>query len=330
MTSLKLSSRTSVLIWLLVALTSSLPADLCGADYAVSFLQNTVLEDIRKGAPPQHVRVYNSKLNTITPVDEPFKDDIDVQWCDESALGPPHSRGYALPIDLYSNPQIESLLDGIRGNHEVEVWHRRNSCFPAKGLLGLTCRTQFKGPRDYDLDSTIHLYCIYDKTDSSLIYVDREMKSSSRYWKPYDRGFFDSNGDYFYYSLDGLAKRFSIRDKTIDTIPGGDVPIVPWNRDGLAVYSSKDNAFRLLNSDWEVVGEIKAKFPGLLMLSCYAIDEATDVIVVSYERISFPASLYSDGPHMMAIYVLDFEEGTISKLVDDLSKGQIMSASRIE
>jgi hypothetical protein len=174
------------------------------------------------------------------------------------------------------------------------------------------------------------LYCIYDKTDSAVIFVDREKCAGSRYWKPYDRGFFDVDGDHFYYSLDGYAKRFTIVDGAIDTIPGGDIPIVPWNRSGLAIYSSEESRFQLLDGSWKVVGEISGKFPGLLLLSSYGIDDSTYVIGVSYERSSSSTSLSSDGPHMMAIYVLDFRESSIRKLIDGLWKGQILSASRFE
>jgi|GEM_PF-6593201 len=300
----------------------------CKADYTVEYIVGSSHSEMRQGLGKLKVMSFDSGTGEERRLREAFREEVHGIDCEDRGVEQrPDARPF-IPDDLLQNEEIRALA--ARWPDSTELWAFRTSCHNERGLAGFTCWFKPAHRQSGDPDSRALFYCLYDQNSAEVVFVDALGWAEGIRWRKLHVGFFDFDGSHFYYNMGDLAKRFDIIERHVDTIPGGSIPLVPWNRPGLAVYSATKKEFRLLDDRWQVKATIiHAELPGDELLSCYALDDSTFAIGVSFEypRI-YPYPV--DRADMMTIYVLDFGLGTACCLLEPVPNGEILSVERRE
>ena len=268
-------------------------------------------------------------------VDEPFRDKITAHWCDHWDFERTNIYTIdAISINFTASDQVRALVEKAVGSEKVEVGGVSVCCHPSAGLKGLKCYagvpTGYRGQYVKDMAQFI---CICNEEDQNLVFVDgitiKDGLPLDEHWSLSYGPLFDHDGRYLYYNMGGLGKRFDLVTHEIDTIPGADILLIPWNEEAVIVYSRGEAELELLDKrnavaatiDWRVDGDIR---------TTYAVDSTKFLLGVWW--VSSPAwTLGLDDDLRMAIYGIDFQTREVQRLIEnaDLS-WQILSAELIE
>jgi hypothetical protein len=303
--------------------------------YVIKCLDFTSMKEERAGLGSVKVVAIDTKSGAEQRVDEPFRDKITMVWCLQSLLdaGSSGDSGYSdvIDVDLEGIHQVRRFMGDDARSH---AFAHAVCCCPETGMKGLRCEAALAldPPGSYS-PNTASFYCLCNEDGSGVVYVDGEpllrgfAQDGSR--PPEYGSWFDKDGKYFYYIAHGLAKRFNVATHKIDTLPGGDIPLVPWNGEAVIVYSRDEHMLRLLDEKNEVEAEIYWCLDGDIT-TVYAIDESTFLVSIRW-WYSAPGSFGMDAGPLMAIHELDFHKHSARRLVKGIDVvGQILSAERVK
>lgn len=262
----------------------------------------------------------------FTPIDDPFyKTFIDIRKSPEvlqlvkklkPMVMPKGQRGKPMTPSTFGLKREDYARFGLSDIDGVSV--RRRTCHRGKKLISLI--VTIRKPVEPIFGVTLQM--IFDKEKDTVILVDSLMGYSGIDKRGnFQAGHFDKEGKYFYYRKDQLALRFNISSHEIDTIQGGNVPVVPWNSDHLLIYSEEKEKLHLLDKDWKVLFTIDAGKWGELY-TAYAVTD--DVFLIGTRAFG----KFTGNP-LLKVVMYDFSEGTHRELFSERGF-QIIGAEFIE
>ncbi len=204
------------------------------------------------------------------------------------------------------------------------------TCHPELGIEGAVGSILWNPPVG-TFKVVVLFRCIHDCSSEEVTFVDYEIFSDGGvYSAPSPRAFFDVEGNYYYYHMHGMAKRYSVSDGQIDTLVAGEFPMIPWNDEAVIVYSEFDQEYRLLDGSLAVKASVSGDLKGEV-LSVYMLDKST--FIFGCKRLHIPGLPSAvDVLPSTALFELNFRLGTMRELSSrGLGVlGQILSVERVE
>jgi hypothetical protein len=223
-------------------------------NYVLKYLVWSSEVERNKGGAVLKVLAIDTRTNTRWRVEESFMDKIREHWCLYwDSLSFYQNRPDTLPVTWSNLPEMQSFMveSAVRlppgAQLSASVDSRISSCYPEKGLFATIGSVAVRYAPGRSSRNLMYFCSIYDATDGTAVIVDTEAIPPGDRRSRWPQPFFDSEGSYLYYKMDGLCKRYELASHRIDTVLAGDSPIIPWNGRAAIVYSTKDKCFRLLD-----------------------------------------------------------------------------------
>lgn len=294
------------------------------ADYQVEIVTFSTYPEEKRTGNIHKVVQYDSRTDSMRVMHLDIEKDVYAIFCDLED----HEYFLNEPINaqILNHPEVSKLIE-IYLPDDGQLIDQVGPCY-----RGVTHRfisvTGFRNlPRTalrVDIELFFDLYLLFDEQANELIFVDSVLYPQSYTGSEHiGPGFFSSDGRYFFYGKRDVVMMFDTETLSMNVLSGGNIPIIPWNMEGIAIYNEREQLFKLLSEDGTIKSTIALKILPRRLESAFAIDSTTFVVTSSA-----PPKLFKRPS--MEVYVLDFALGKSYKLVNRISALKILDAKRVK
>jgi len=296
-----------------------------GRDLRVTIVPSLSTEEWRRH--PNSVLVYETSSGSVRLEDYDYWPVVRKVFCGDDPQTPGSHRFRDTEVDLTKCPELYDVVKKHDGGPVQDLRHWRNTCDQQHGLLALTMSVWKVVPGLLDtLDdlvlegemttSVCDAYAIYVDSLDTLLFVDSvdiDNFATETEWG-FGFGYFDAQGQNFYYGKRYQALRYNLASARIDTIYGFSDPIIPSNRMAVLAYSKDRKEVALLDNSFDMQATIGGDLGKVW--SVYAMSDSVFLIGAEVQGRSRPR---------VACWLYDFAGGTRRKLFTS-RKGEILSA----